>query len=425
VNHARCSKYGRKQQGEMARYLFRNALILDAERGEYLADGSVLVEGERILEVGGSDVHASDTQSFDLHGMTLLAGLIDAHVHVTAVTADLARLAEWSPAYVTARATHVLAGMLRRGFTTVRDVGGADYGLAQAIEEGYLEGPRLLFGGKALSQTGGHGDVRGPGRQAYDPCHCCSGLGVVCDGVEEVRKAAREEIRGGAHHLKLMLSGGVASPTDRIDSVQFSREEIRAAVEEAEAANLYVAGHAYTSRAINRGLECGVRSIEHGNLMEDSSLPLFKERGAFYVPTLVTYSALAARGREFGLPEHSHQKVFEVLDAGLHALELAHRAHLPIVYGTDLLGGMHEEQLSEFTIRRQVQPPADLLRSATTVAARLLRMEGQVGVVAPGASADLLVVEGDPLQDIGVLTDPQHRLKLVMARGRMMVNHLG
>jgi imidazolonepropionase-like amidohydrolase len=116
--------------------------------------------------------------------------------------------------------------------------------------------------------------------------------------------------------------------------------------------------------------------------------------------------------------------VFEVLNAGLHALELAHRAHLPIVYGTDLLGGMHEEQLSEFTLRRQVQSPVDLLRSATTVAARLLRMEGQVGVVAPGASADLLVVEGDPLQDIAVLTDPQRRLKLVMARGRMTVNHI-
>ncbi len=266
--------------------------------------------------------------------------------------------------------------------------------------------------------------MRGPGRQAYDLCHCCAGLGVLCDGVDEVRKAAREEIRRGASHLKLMLSGGVASPTDRVDSVQFSREEIRAAVEEAEAANLYVAGHAYTSRAINRGLECGVRSIEHGNLMDESSLPLFQQSGAFYVPTLVTYAALAARGREFGLPEHSHRKVFDVLHAGLHALELAHRAQIPIVYGTDLLGAMHEEQLREFTLRREVQPPADLLRSATTVAARLLRMEGQVGVVAPGASADLLVVEGDPLQDIAVLTDPQRRLKLVMARGRLCVNHL-
>ena len=415
----------RTQQGPMARYLFRNAQILDAERGNYLAASSVLVEGDRILEVGGAEMQASEVQSLDLHGMTLLPGLIDAHVHVTAVTADLARLDEWSPAYVTARAARVLEGMLRRGFTTVRDVGGADYGLAQAIEEGYLEGPRLLFAGSALSQTGGHGDFRGPGRQAHDLCHCGLARTVICDGVEEVRKAAREEIRRGASHLKLMLSGGVASPTDRIDSTQFSREEIRAAVEEAEAANLYVVGHAYTSRAINRGLECGVRSIEHGNLMDESSLPLFKESGALYVPTLATYAALAARGREFGLPEHSHRKVFEVLDAGLHALELAHRAQIPIVYGTDLLGGMHEEQLSEFTLRRQVQPPADMLRSATTVAARLLRLEGQVGVVAPGASADLLVVDGDPLQDIGVLTDPQRRLKLVMAQGRLYVNHFG
>src|SRR5258708_3943437 len=255
----------RTQRGPMTRYLFRNAQILDAERGNYLAASSVLVEGDRILEVGGAEMQVSDAQSLDLAGMTLLPGLIDVHVHVTAVTADLGRLAEWSPAYVTARAARVLVGMLRRGFTTVRDVGGADYGLAQAIEEGYLEGPRLLFGGKALSQTGGHGDVRGPGRQAYDLGHCCPSLGVICDGVDEVRRAAREEIRRGAHHLKLMLSGGVASPTDRIDSTQFSREEIRAAVEEAEAANLYVAGHAYTSRAINRGLECGAPTTHHGH----------------------------------------------------------------------------------------------------------------------------------------------------------------
>src|SRR5947209_1635680 len=410
---------------QQSRYLFRNASLLDVEHGELLADRSVLVEGERIVEIGGSDVQAGNASVFDLRGRTLMPGLIDAHVHVTAVTADLMALNEWSPAYVTARAARVLIGMLERGFTTVRDVGGAEYGLAMAVEEGYLQGPRIVFGGKALSQTGGHADMRSRGRNTLDSCPCCPGLGIVCDGSDELRRAAREQIRGGAHHLKLMLSGGVASPTDRVDSTQFSVEEIRAAVEEAEAANLYVAGHAYTARAINRGLECGVRSIEHGNLMDESSIRLFQQTGAFYVPTLATYAALASRGREFGLPEHSHRKVFEVLDAGLHALELAHRAHVPIVYGTDLLGGMHEEQLSEFTLRRQVQPPADILRSATTVAARLLRMEGQVGVVAPGAFADLLVVDGDPLQDIAVLTDPKLRLKLVMARGRMTVNHLG
>src|SRR5579884_2042180 len=408
----------------MTRYLFRNAQVLDAERGEYLPASSVLVEGERILEVGGADVQAGEVQSFDLRGMTLMPGLIDAHVHVTAVTADLARLTEWSPAYITARAARVLVGMLQRGFTTVRDVGGADYGLAQAIEEGYLEGPRLIFGGRALSQTGGHGDWRSRGRQAIDLCPCCPTLGTICDGVDEVRRAAREEIRRGAHHIKLMLSGGVASPTDRVDSVQFSREEIRAAVEEAEAANLYVAGHAYTSRAINRGLECGVRSIEHGNLMDESSLPLSQERGAFYVPTLVTYSALASRGREFGLPESSHRKVFDVLDSGLHALELAHRAGVKIAYGTDLLGGMHRYQLNEFRIRRQVQSAADVVRAATTTAAELLGLEGRLGVVEAGACADLLAVEGNPLEEVEVLADPERYLRLVVQRGRVVRDRL-
>jgi imidazolonepropionase-like amidohydrolase len=193
----------------------------------------------------------------------------------------------------------------------------------------------------------------------------------------------------------------------------------RAAVEEAEAAGLYVAGHAYTAQAVNRGLQCGVRSIEHGNLMDQSSVELFKSSGAFYVPTLATYSALAERGLQFGLPEHSHRKVFGVLDSGLRALDLAHRSGVPIVYGTDLLGGMHEDQLTEFTIRSQVQPAAEIIRSATTIAARLLRMEGVIGVVKPGATADLLVVDGDPLRDVNVLTDPARNLRLIMVRGRI------
>jgi imidazolonepropionase-like amidohydrolase len=398
--------------------------VLDPERGALLPGQSVLISGRTILAVGGPDVRADDAQVIDLHGLTLMPGLIDAHVHVTAVTADLTALSEWSPTYVTARAARVLRDMLDRGFTTVRDVAGADYGLAAAVDEGYLVGPRLIFGGKALSQTGGHGDWRGRGRTAIDTCYCCPTLGVICDGVDEVRRAAREEIRRGASHIKIMLSGGVASPTDRVDSTQFSLEEIRAAVEEAEAANLYVTGHAYTARAINRGLQCGVRCIEHGNLLDESSIALFQSTGAFYVPTLATYAALAARGREFGLPEQSYQKVFDVLDHGLHALELAHQAGIPIVYGTDLLGGMQEDQLSEFRLRAEVQPAADIIRSATVTAARLLRMEGQIGAIAPGVSADLLVVDGDPLRDIGVLADPERRLKLIMVRGQVFRDRL-
>jgi imidazolonepropionase-like amidohydrolase len=314
--------------------------------------------------------------------------------------------------------------MLDRGFTTVRDVAGADYGIAAAVSEGLLAGPRVIFGGRALSQTGGHGDSRGPGRALLDQHPCAPALTVVADGVAEVRRAAREQLRRGAHHVKVMLSGGIASPTDRIDSTQYSMEELRAVVEEARAANRYVTGHAYTAAAVNRGLEAGVGCIEHGNLMDGSSVELFRRTGAFYVPTLATYAALADEGLEHGVPAAQHAKVFEVLDAGLGALELASRAGLPIVYGTDLLGGMHRRQLTELTIRSEVQPAADVLRSATTVAARLLGLQGQVGVVAPGALADLLVVDGNPLERIGLLTDPARNLRLVMAAGRIHRNDL-
>lgn len=398
--------------------LFTNAAVLDVTAGQLVPAQSVLVENDRIANVG-TDVSAPEYATIvDLRGKTLMPGLIDCHVHVTAATADLAQIVDWSPTYLAAQAAAMMRDMLRRGFTTVRDAGGADFGLARAVAEGLLDGPRLIHGGHALSQTGGHGDARPMGRTALEPGYSYTALGTICDGVPAVREAVREEIKRGASHIKLMLSGGVASPTDRVDSTQFSIDEIRAAVEEAEAANIYVLGHAYTARAINRGLECGVRSIEHGNLMDESTPPLFLEHQAFYVPTLVTYSALAARGREFGLPEHSYRKVFDVLDAGLRALEMAHRAGVQIAYGTDLLGGMQVDQLREFELRAQVQPAADILRSATLVGARLVRMEGQLGVIAPGAYADLLVIDGDPLADITVLTRPDDHLLMIMKAGQ-------
>lgn len=410
---------------DTGRILLRDATVLDPEAGELVEGQAVLVDGDRIAEVGPTGaVRAGEATVLDIGGMTVMPGLIDAHVHVTAATANLAELEQWSPAYLTARAAKILRGMLDRGFTTVRDVAGADFGLAAAVEEGLFPGPRIVFGGRALSQTGGHGDPRPPGRALLDQHPCSPGLTVVADGVPEVRRAAREQLRRGAHHVKVMLSGGIASPTDRVDSTQYSMEELRAIVEEARAANRYVTGHAYTAAAVNRGLEAGVGCIEHGNLMDESSIRLFERTGAFYVPTLATYAALAEEGIEHGLPADQHRKVFDVLDAGLHALELAHRAGLPIAYGTDLLGGMHRRQLSEFALRSRVQPAADVIRSATTVAARLVGLEGEVGVVAAAARADLLVVDGDPLRRLEVLTEPDRYLKLVMAAGRIHHNRL-
>ncbi len=403
---------------EPARTLITNACVLDPERARITPDSSVLVEGDRIADVGPR-LSAQNARIVDARGRTVMPGLIDCHVHLIAAGAHLGEVAEWSPMYVAAHAGKIARGMLQRGFTTVRDAGGADFGLARAIEEGLFEGPRLIFGGPALSQTGGHGDFRGAARLSMEPGYPYSSLGDVVDGVPAMRRAVRENLKRGAHHIKLMLSGGVASPTDRVDSTQFAAEEIRAAVEEAEAANRYVLGHAYTSRAIRRGLELGVRTIEHGNLMDESIPPLFLQHNAYYVPTLVTYTAMAEHGREFGLPAESFRKNFDVIDAGLHALELAHRAGLSIAYGSDLLGDMHRLQNREFAIRGEIQPAADVLRSATVVGARVVRMEGQIGTLTPGAYADLLVVDGNPLDDIGLLAQPETSLKLVMKAGRI------
>lgn len=403
--------------------LLTGATLVDLETGERTTDRRVLLRDGDVEAVGGSEVVAPPgARTVDVAGRTVLPGLIDAHVHATAATADLSAQAEWSPAYVTAHAARLLGAMLDRGFTTVRDVGGADYGLAAAVDEGLIRGPRLFFGGKALSQTGGHGDGRGPGRHVLEPHVCCPALSTVVDGEPEVRRAARDQLRTGAYHVKIMLSGGVASPTDRVDSTQFSDNEIRAVVEEAEAANRYVTGHAYTARAVNRGLRLGVRCIEHGNLIDDESVELFCEHDAFLVPTVVTYESLAREGAAHGLPPASQAKVSDVLEAGLHALERAARAGVQLVFGTDLLGGMQVHQSDEFRIRAQVQSPLDVLRSATTTAARLLGLEGRAGVIAPGAWADLVVVDGDPLADVGLLADPERTVRLVVQRGEVVVD---
>jgi imidazolonepropionase-like amidohydrolase len=401
--------------------LLKNCLLLDVAAGSY-AEGDLLAVGGRIAETGAGLTAPPDAQTRDLRGAFVLPGLIDAHVHVTAFTADLASVGTTSPFYVAAHTARIMGGMLDRGFTTVRDVGGGEYGIAAAQAEGLIRGPRLYFGGRGLSQTGGHGDARGPGtgnHQRYEYPSCTDECRIA-DGVDAVRAAARDELRKGSHHIKVMASGGVASPTDRIDSTQYSMEELRAVVEEATAASRYVAAHAYTARAANRALEAGIRSIEHGNLIDDSTVALLLSHDAFLVPTLVTYWALKREGREFGLPENSWRKVDEVLDAGLSALERAYRGGVRLGYGTDLLGGMHRHQNEEFRIRAQVLPPIDVIRSATSVAAELLMAGGQLGTLAVGAHADVIALDGDPLADISVLADPAAHLRLVVQAGAVV-----
>jgi imidazolonepropionase-like amidohydrolase len=410
----------------MAQLLFENARLLDVEAGA-LRDGvSVRVEDDRIVEVSERAVAAPGARRVDLAGRTLMPGLIDAHVHCAITTMNLAAMTTKPATLVAHEAGRILSGMLRRGFTTVRDAGGADWGLAQAVERGLVEGPRLFFSGRVLSQTGGHGDFT-PREDAPRLCACqihSTGFSHVADGVAAVRKAAREELRRGATQVKIMASGGVASPSDPIWNLQYSAEEMRAIVEEAAGWRTYAMAHAYTPEAIRRAVDAGVRTIEHGNLIDRATADHVRARGAILVPTLVTYFAIDELGRKLGFPAVSQAKVKDVLERGLASLEIAHAAGLAMGFGTDLLGETHDQQSREFQLRGQVLSSADVIRSATVVNAGILNRSGELGVIAAGAFADLLVVDGDPLANLSLLAEPEKSLLAIVKGGRFVVDRL-
>ncbi|WP_425964098.1 amidohydrolase family protein [Rhizobium nepotum] len=275
----------------MNQLLLTNANVVDIETGSVASDRFIAIEDGSIKDIGDGRPSGTHAQTIDLRGRTVIPGLIDSHVHVTAYSPTFAELASSSPTYVGVQAASIMSSMLQRGFTSVRDVGGADFGLARAVEEGLIDGPRLFFGGKALSSTGGHGDMRGPGMSEKDASYGTPGLGVIVDGIDEVRRAAREEVRRGANHIKFMGGGGASSPTDRLDSDQFSEEEIAAIVQEARMANIYAVVHAYTARQIERSVRLGVRSIEHCNFIDEPTAKFLKSSDAFMVPTLIAYRA--------------------------------------------------------------------------------------------------------------------------------------
>ena len=403
----------------MTAIILANGAVLDGTSDIRREGHHVLVEGDRIKEVSDRPIKSAGAQTIDLNGRTLMPGLIDAHVHAIAVDAALARLAEQPMTLTSLQAARVLEGMLARGFTTVRDAGGGDGGLAEAIAQGLIRGPRMFPSGQALSQTGGHGDLR-PRTRSVVSCACCeygAGLARIADGVDECRRAARDELRKGATQIKIMASGGVASPYDPIWNLQYSDEEMRAIVQEARSWHTYVLAHAYTPAAIARAIDNGVRSIEHANLIDGPTAAKVAAADGFVVPTLVTYDALHRFGRDHGIPEASLGKLGEVRDAGLRSLELLEQAGVKIGYGTDLLGPMHQFQSREFVIRAEAMAPWEVIRSATVVNAELLNQVGELGVVTVGARADLIVVDGDPLTDISLLDGQGEHLSVIVKDG--------
>lgn len=406
----------------MAGFLIVNARLLDLEAGVLRGGASLRTEGDKIVEVaeGGRQIAASEgVQVIDAGGRTLMPGLIDAHVHAALTTMDFAALARRQTSWRAIETKFILEGMLARGFTTVRDAGGLDPGIANALDRGLVKGPRVFRSGRVLSQTGGHGDSELP-QESPQLCACSirsSYFSHVADGADAVRKAAREELKSGAHQIKVMAGGGVATPSDPIDMVQYTEEEIRAAVEEARARRTYAFAHAYIPEAIERAVRAGVRSIEHGNLVDAASARAMAAAGCFLVPTLVTYDQIAETGKQLRFPSESLRKLGEVLHAGVGAVQIALDAGVKVGFGTDLLGETHPAQSKELLLRAQVQSNADVLRSATLVNAELLQRQGQLGELAPGAFADLLLVDGDPLADLNVLCGQGERIDLIMRGG--------
>ncbi len=406
----------------MTDVLIRNARIVDGSKDRPSDAVDIRLADGLVQEHGAALTPGDATVVVDAAEYYVMPGLIDAHVHVNALDVNLKANGALPDPIVTIGAMNLMHSMLMRGFTTVRDLGGATGAFRRAIEAAPIPLPRLNICGKALSQTGGHTDQRGPlDRSPTDGYQDRLGtMGVICDGVPDVRRAAREQFRTGADFLKVMANGGVASPSDPIHFLGFSREELLAAVEEAENVGSYVAAHLYTDKAIRRAVECGVRSLEHCNLITPETAHMAVEAGCIACPTLITYEKLISEGPALGLPPASIAKVDDVRLKGLESISIMAEAGLPMAYGSDLLGGMQTHQSGEFELRSQVLPTQSVISSTTTVAARLLDMEGSIGTLAPGAYADVVMTRHNPLEDISVLSGQGEGLAAIIKAGEII-----
>ncbi|KIK68405.1 hypothetical protein GYMLUDRAFT_54046 [Collybiopsis luxurians FD-317 M1] len=409
-----------------------NVMIVDPKSGSLLGSENnaklhtVVIKDGMFIEVRPTadqdkDLDNSEkTHVVDLAGEYYVCpGLIDCHVHVTAVPGvkTMGELMRVNPQEVNLRTTYILKEMLSRGFTTVRDTGGATKVLANAIEEGLIEGPRLFQCGKALSQTGGHGDFS-PAVSGGHELGCCGGgdiglFGRVADGVPAVLSAVRGELKAGADFIKIMIGGGVASETDAIETVQYTAEEVRAITTTSTA-------HAYTIEAIRHAIDNGVQGIEHGNLIDEATANLMASKGIYLTPTLSCYGIMVRPPFEDFLPPSGKVKNEQVMKQGLEALKIASAAGVTICYGSDLLTSMQALQTEEFAVRASVLPSPDILRHATTNAAKMLNKTSLLGTISPGAYADLLILNANPLEDVTILDRPEDHLVAVVKQGRVM-----
>jgi imidazolonepropionase-like amidohydrolase len=408
--------------------VFKNARIFDGTNAECAEGLSLRVSEGLIQEVSPQPVTDKDARVIDVAGRTLMPGLIDAHLHAYCSDVSMQKIEAIGEPYRTAHAIRMLGHALDCGFTTVRDIGGGDYSLAKAISDGLVRAPRFFYSGKVLSMTGGHGDFRPLEQKSHHDELCSCGIVNwacrVADGVDACITAARDELRQGAHCIKIMGSGGVASPTDPIWMNQYREDEIRAIVNECAERRTYVAAHCHPASAIRRCVEFGVRSIEHGTLIDEDTARFVAECGAYIVPTMVVIFALVEMGKELGFPAVSQDKAEYAYKQALSGMDKMRRAGVKVGFGTDLLGSTYVQECREFTIRSEVFTPLELLRQATSINAELMMQQGKLGCIAPGAHADLLVVDGDPLRDISLLAADGNNLRMIVRAGAIVKDEL-
>ena len=401
--------------------VYKNARLIDLESGKLSEHCNLLVEDNVIVDFGAGIDVPDGAESIDLAGLTLMPGLIDCHFHVVAHSLDLWSNAIAPDSLAALRAAKVMEKLLDDGFTTVRDPGGADIGLVRGVEDGLIDGPDLIICGKGLSMTGGHTDLRQRTDVRPDSLGWRLGnMGTIVDGVDDLRRACRKMFKEGAKFIKVMANGGVSSPNDPIDSLQYSDAEILAMVEEARNANSYVSAHLYHDTAIRRCVELGVTSLEHCNLITPDTAKYAADKGCTAVPTLVAFEGLKLEGAALGLGPESQAKIDIVRDKGLESLQIMRDAGLPMAYGTDLLGQLRKYGGMEFELLAKVLTPTEIMRSATEIGARLCNLEGEIGVIAKGARANFIALDGDPFADVALLGKPDKHLKLVIKDGAIV-----
>jgi imidazolonepropionase-like amidohydrolase len=407
--------------------LLRNANLILNGYSELQRSFDVLVRGDRIVSVSRTPIDAEDAHVIDLAGKTLMPGLIDAHAHITGLSLS-PKNASYAAAEINAAAANYLHSSLMDGFTSIREAGGADRGIARQLAEGKIQGPRLFYSGRALTQTGGGADFRTPDEvnDVWGEPGPHSIMSVIADGVDDVRRAAREELRRGASQLKVFVSGGVVFPSVAHPTIyEYSLEELRAIVEEAQGRGTYVMAHAYTDAAVRRCLIAGVRSIEHANFVSEDTFALFAEHGAYLDPTFISLVQRIESSVETGLPDNIVENLRATVAKGQQVYHWTKQYGVPIAFGTDLWGlDAQNSQLREFEMRIGLDDPSNVIRSATRTNAELINQDGNLGIIAPGAYADLLVIDGDPLKDLMVMTDPRRNLKLIMKGGVIYKNDL-